>query len=106
MAEKKLNVRVLLKYDSHENWIANDPVLKVGEAAISTVSVKQDGSVNYVPSCLIKIGDGTHKYSELDYTYAKAADVINACKSESALTTFINNVIAGSGIATDEALAA
>lgn len=106
MAEKKLNVRVLLKYDSHENWIANDPVLKAGEAAISTVSVKQDGSVNYVPSCLIKIGDGTHKYSELDYTYARAADVINACKSESALTTFINNVIAGSGIATDEALAA
>lgn len=104
MAEKILNTRIMLKYDSYENWVANDPVLKKGEAAITTVSTKQDGTVNYVPSCLIKIGDGTHKYSELDFIYAKAADVIAACKSESALTTFVNNVIAGAGIATDEAL--
>lgn len=104
MAEKILNTRIMLKYDSFENWTTNDPVLRKGEAAITTVSVKQDGTVNYVPSCLIKIGDGTHKYSELDFVYAKAADVVAAAKSEAALTTFINNVIAGAGIATDEAL--
>lgn len=105
MAENKLNVRVSLKYDSYENWVSNDPVLLKGEAAVAVVTVKQDGTANYVPSCLIKIGDGTHKYSELEFIYAKAADVIAACKSESALTEFVNNVITGAGIATDEALA-
>ncbi|MGN5456817.1 MAG: hypothetical protein ACI4XN_12550 [Candidatus Kurthia intestinigallinarum] len=104
--EKKLNVRVQLKHDSYENWVTNDPVLKQGEAAIAVVTVKQDGTANYVPSCLIKIGDGTHKYSELDFVYAKAADVIAACKSETALTTFVNNVISNAGIATDEAMTA
>ena len=106
MAEKILQTRIMLKYDSYENWIANDPTLKQGEAAITVVTVKQDGTANYVPSCLIKIGDGTHKYSELDFVYAKAADVISAAKSESALTAFVNNVIAGAGIATDEAMTA
>ncbi len=52
----------------------------------------------------LKIGDGTHKYSELDFVYAKAADVVAACKSEYALTTFVNNIISNAGIATNEAL--
>ena len=102
--EKTLNTRVKLRYDVYENWLANDPVLMAGELALATVSVKQDGKVEHVPSVLIKCGDGTHKYSELDYVFAKAADVISACKSETALTTFVNNVIAGAGIATDEAM--
>jgi hypothetical protein len=104
VAEKILNTRISLRYDSYENWVANDPVLRQGELALAAISVKQDGVVEHVPSVLIKCGDGTHKYSELDYVFAKAADVVSACKSESALTTFINNVIANAGIATDEAL--
>ena len=104
MADKRLNVRVLLKYDTHENWIANDPILQKGEVAISVVSVKQDGAVNFVPACLLKVGNGVNKYSELDYTYSKSADVLAACKSETALKAFINNVIASSGIATDESI--
>lgn len=104
--EKTLNTRILLRYDSHENWVANDPVLKKGEIALSTISVKQNGTVNFVPSVLIKVGDGTHKYSELEFTYARAADVLECCKTESGLTTFINNVINNAGIATSEALTA
>lgn len=104
MATKTLNTKIALRYDSYENWIANDPVLMQGELALAAVSVKQDGAVEHVPSVLIKCGDGTHKYSELEYVFAKAADVIAAAKSEAALTAFINNVIAGAGIATDEAL--
>ena len=104
MATKTLNTKIALRYDSYENWIANDPVLMQGELALAAVSVKQDGTVEHVPSVLIKCGDGTHKYSELDYVFAKAADVIAAAKSEAALTAFINKVIAGAGIATDEAL--
>ena len=106
MAEKTLNTRLKLRYDTYENWIANDPVLLAGEFALATVSVKQDGAVEHVPSVLIKCGDGTHKYSELDYVFAKAADVIAAAKSETALTAFINNVIADSGLATDSAMTA
>lgn len=102
--KKTLNTRVKLRYDVYENWLANDPVLMAGELALATVAAKQTGAVEHVPSVLIKCGDGTHKYSELDYVFAKAADVISACKSESALTTFVNNVIAGAGIATDETM--
>ena len=106
MAEKTLNTRLKLRYDTYENWIANDPVLLAGEFALATVSVKQNGVVEHVPSVLIKCGDGTHKYSELDYVFAKAADVIAAAKSETALTAFVNKVIAGAGIASDEAMTA
>ena len=102
--EKTLNTRLKLRYDSHEKWIENDPKLLAGEVALCTVTVKQEGTANYVPSVLIKVGDGEHKYSELDFAYAKAADVVEAAKSETALTAFINGVIANAGIATDEAM--
>ena len=101
---KNLNTRLKLRYDSHENWITNDPVLLAGEVALSTVTVKQNGIVNSVPSVLIKVGDGTHKYSELDFAFARAADVLEQAKDAEKLTAFINNVIAEAGIATDEAL--
>lgn len=103
---KTLNTKIALRYDSYENWIANDPILMKGELALAAVTVKQDGVVNEVPSVLIKCGDNVHKYSELDYVYAKAADVLAACKTEAGLKAFINNVIADAGIATDEALTA
>lgn len=99
--EKTLNTRLKLRYDSHENWLSADPVLLAGEVALATVATKQEGTVNFVPSVLIKVGDNTHKYSELDFAYAKAADVVAAAKSETALTEFINSVIANSGLATD-----
>ncbi len=101
---KTLNTKIALRYDSYENWIANDPVLMAGELALAAVSVKQNDVVNFVPSVLVKAGNGTSKYSELDYIFAKAADVLEACKSESGLTAFVNNVINNAGIATDEAL--
>ena len=106
MATKTLNTRIALRYDSHEKWIENDPVLLAGEVALSTVSVKQDGAVNYVPSVLIKVGDGEHKYSQLDFAYAKAADVVAAAKTEAGLTAYITDVINNSGIATTEGLSA
>lgn len=81
MADKILNTRIRLRIDTHENWIANDPVLMLGEVAICTVSVVQQGSVNTVPSTLFKVGDGVHKYSELDYISSKAADVYAWAKS-------------------------
>lgn len=107
MANKTFNnVRLKLRYDTYENWVANDPTLLAGEVAIAVVATKQNGTVNFVPSALIKVGTGTNKYSELDFIYAKAADVLAACKTEEGLKAFINGVIADAGIATDEALTA
>lgn len=75
MAEKQLNVRLQLKYDTYENWSTNNPKLLAGEVALTTVSVKQEGKVNAVPSVMMKVGDGTHLYNELEFTHSLAADV-------------------------------
>ena len=103
---KNFNVRLKLKYDSYEDWMAKDPVLLEGEVACCAVTVKQAGIVNEVPSVLFKVGDGAHKFSELDYAYAKAADVLEQAKDADKLTSFINDVISSSGLATNGAMTA
>ena len=110
MANKELNVRVALKYDTYANWYEKNPVLLAGEAAIATVpstinnETGDNGLPNNPPTVLIKVGDGTSTYRELSFISAKAADVLAACKSEATLRTFINSVITDAGVATDEAL--
>ena len=34
---KVFQTRIQLKYDTYENWIAADPILKKGEMAIATI---------------------------------------------------------------------
>ena len=53
MATKNFNARISLKYDSYANWIANDPVLLVGEVAIATIPTKKDG-IEQVPAVVMK----------------------------------------------------
>ena len=55
MAEKQLKTTIILRNDTAENWVTKDPVLKQGEAAVDNSSRK------------IKVGDGTSKWSELNY---------------------------------------
>ena len=108
MAENKvLNTRIGLKIDTLENWNKSTLGLLKGEIAIATVA-SSAGTQLSEPVCMIKIGeDGVKTFSQLSWNfYAKASDVITACKSEEALTTFINNVIDNGGLATDEELAA
>ena len=38
MADKILNTRIQLKYDTYANWSRNNPILKAGEMAIATVA--------------------------------------------------------------------
>lgn len=103
--EKIISTRILNKVDTLENWNKSTLPLKKGEIAIATVAATV-GTGLTEPVCMIKIGeDGVKTFKELPWNvYAKASDVIAAAKSESALTTFVNNVIAGAGIATDAAL--
>ena len=59
MGENNLNIRIKHRYDIEANWTKNNPVLLAGEVAYSS-----DKSGKY------KIGDGTHKWSELSYAKA------------------------------------
>lgn len=84
MAEKQLNVRVQLKYDTYANWTTNNPVLKAGEMAIATIASGNTQEVNSVtpPQVLIKVGDGSSHYNSLPFVSAKAADVYSWAKAE------------------------
>ena len=86
MAEKTLNTRILLKYDSYANWTKNNPVLKAGEMAIATVANieanKATGFQN-LPNVVLKVGDGTSNYNDLKFVSALAADVYEWAKAAS-----------------------
>lgn len=76
----EIKTRILLRYDSLTNWTATDPVLKAGEIALVTTgpakdtgAVTPDGGAQH--PLLMKVGDGTHKFSELTWSSALAADV-------------------------------
>ena len=99
--EKTLNTRIKLRIDTHEAWMLNDPVLLDGEIAIATLGTAVEGSIDNVPSVAMKVGQQNKKYSELDFMYARAADVLKACKKEADLKAFVNNVIKEAGLATD-----
>ena len=103
---KMLNVRIKNKYDSYENWAKSNLVLEAGEIAIAhtTVDVQVDNGTAKHPALLMKVGNGTDTFANLPWLSAKAADVVAACKSETALTEFVNTVIGNAGIATDEAM--
>lgn len=74
MATTTLNTRIQLKYDTYENWTANNPVLLAGEVAVTTVQSAQ-APVSQVPAILFKVGDGTNKFNALNWASAIAADV-------------------------------
>lgn len=107
MAEKIFtNVRLGLKVDTLENWQNSSLILKKGEVAFATIAASAGTGLSE-PVCMLKVGTGDKTFSELGFDfYAKASDVLAAAKSESALTAFINNVIASSGLATDSAMTA
>lgn len=81
MAEKKLNTRLRLKYDTLDNWSSADPVLLKGEVGIVYTETTTD-SITYQPAILFKVGDGTKKFSELPWASGLAADVHSWAKQE------------------------
>lgn len=78
-----LNTRIRLKYDSLANWNLHDPQLLAGEIAIATVPDAVDPITN-VPAVVMKVGDGTKTFSQLDFVSAKAADVNTYAKQTDA----------------------
>lgn len=55
MANKQLNVTLIMRHDTAANWASKNPVLAAGELGIETDTRKY------------KLGDGTSKYSALKY---------------------------------------
>lgn len=79
MAEKILKTRIQLRYDTLANWTTNDPVLKAGEIAIATIPTAVPAK-KQLPPVMFKVGDGTSKFSELDWASGLAADVYEWAK--------------------------
>ena len=107
MAEKVLNTRILMKVDTLENWGNSSLKLKKGELAFATVAASA-GTGLEEPVVMVKIGTEEEKtFAELPWSfYAKASDVLTACKSEDGLRAFVNGVIADAGIASSSAMEA
>ena len=66
-----LNTRIVLRNDVAANWLANNPVLLMGEAGVET------------DTGLIKIGNGTSTWTALDY--------VNKCEPISAATHYVED---------------
>lgn len=80
MANKTFNTRICLKNDTYANWIANDPIPLKGEVCVVVIPA-DTGAVQGEPVTLFKVGDGTKKFSQLDFIGAKAADVYSWAKA-------------------------
>jgi hypothetical protein len=81
MAENKLLTRISLKYDTLANWSDSTKenkganlVLNKGEVGFCEIPTGSTEATN-APTVLFKVGDGTHKFSELKWASALAADV-------------------------------
>ena len=82
MATKTLNTRILLRYDSYDNWLTSTIVLKQGEMAICSVpSGKTVDGVTAPPAVLAKIGDNVHTFKDLPWLQAVSSDIYAWAKS-------------------------
>lgn len=94
MADKILNTRIQLKYDTLANWEAKNTILKMGEVGFAAIDVnippvnkelggtKTDkaGLEGTNPTILFKIGDGKTPWKQLSWANALAADVYGWAK--------------------------
>lgn len=81
MATTTFNTRISLKYDTYANWVEKDPVLLAGELAVVVVPAAT-GAVAKEPAILFKAGDGSSKFSQLQFAAGLAADVYDWAKAE------------------------
>lgn len=96
---KRLNTRILLKYDSYENWSTNNPNLLKGEMAIAVIDVADNTQTHTgqaVPQLLVKVGNGLEgeagKYNSLPFISGLAADVHSWAKAANKPTYGINEI--------------
>ena len=119
VTQNTLNTRIKLRYDTYDNWMAVNPLLKEGEVAIAYVPVynidtdPKDPKHNYnennelttkEPAILIKVGTGAEgtvvltsgeevpasSFKALPFIQAKAADVYDWAKKSTGQATDIS----------------
>lgn len=91
MATTTFNTRISLKYDTYANWVEKDPVLLAGELAVVVVPAAT-GAVAKEPAILFKAGDGSSKFSQLQFAAGLAADVYDWAKAENKPTYSANEI--------------
>lgn len=104
MTEKKFDTRILLKYDSLENWNSSSLILKAGEVAIATVpttesTTVQSGIITPPAAVIIKVGDGESTFAQLPVVSGLAADVYSWAKKDE--VSFVKWLDETKGFATD-----
>lgn len=117
--ENTLLTRIQLKYDTLDNWILSSQgehpfILKSGEIAIATIAnvntINRQVNLasppeNTPPAIGMKVGDGTHTFTQLPWIQAVAGDVYEWAKQPlppaasqiPGLTSFIQQVSGGGG---------
>ena len=101
MAEKILNTRIALKYDTLANWNNSELILKAGEVAYAYLAANSEYNENNgnvttttAPTVLFKVGDGSHKFNELKWGSGLAADVHSWAKQDQeAFTAWVKGLI-------------
>ena len=90
MAEKQVKTRIINKHGALADWTSSTLVLKEGEIALAYIeTTKPDGQggTYTVPTYLMKVGDGTNTFANLEWLAAPASDVYAwAKKANLALT--------------------
>lgn len=110
----KINTRIQLKYDSLEAWLSSTTKLLPGEIAIASLGTTTttnkglggDNSENKTPIVGIKVGDGEHTFSELQWIQAIAGDVSQFVKEITNSTTFAAKVATATGYTAEQLSAA
>lgn len=72
-----LDVRILNKIDTYEQWMLSSNKLAKGEIAIATMEQEPaEGKTGLTPPAVgIRVGDGEHTFAELPWLQASAGDV-------------------------------
>ena len=85
--EKTILTRIINKNASLNEWMSSTLPLKQGEIALAYIETKQEAkdnngniTVQYVPTYLMKVGDGTHTFKDLNWLAAPASDVYDWAK--------------------------
>lgn len=79
MSEKLFKTRIKQRCDSIQQWQETNPLLLLGELAITVVPPAEESAQ---PTILMKVGNGTDKYNDLPFITAKAGDVYEWAKAE------------------------
>lgn len=76
MAQKELNTRIKLKYDTLAEWLKNTSVVLLeGEIGLCFVPAITSGTTTIAPTVLFKVGDGKTTWNKLPWGSGLAADV-------------------------------